>query len=167
MGRLRIQAPNHLGLCGCVLDTKFGRRYDVTKPLVLLRWKMCRSNDFTSTTAHLVLSPCHFSQCFNRYWLHRARKPWILEHPCESWLWDVPNIQILVAQPRTSWALAHFCVFGSPSRKPLFLVGNKDNRDSHRIARKCAETGGRCSVSGQRHVHPKASASRSRVLFIT
>ena len=28
------KATNHLGLRGYVLDTKFGPRYDVTKPLV-------------------------------------------------------------------------------------------------------------------------------------
>ena len=42
-----------------------------------------------------------------------------------------------------------------------FLVGNVDNRDLHRVARRCLGTGGRCSVSGEKHVHPKASASRS------
>ena len=36
-----------------------------------------------------------------------------------------------------------------------FWFGNVDNRDSFRIARQCAGTGGRCSVSGQKHVRPK------------
>ena len=31
------KAANHLGLRGYVLDTKFGPRYDVTKPLALTR----------------------------------------------------------------------------------------------------------------------------------
>ena len=31
------KATNHLGLRCYVLDTKFGSRYDVTKPLVLTR----------------------------------------------------------------------------------------------------------------------------------
>ena len=93
--------------------------------------------------------------------LHRARMLWILEHPFDSWFWGVPRIQTLAA-PRTAWALADFCIFGSPCRKRTrFLVGNVDSRDLHRIARKCAGTGGRCSVTGQEHVHPKASASRS------
>ena len=43
------------------------------------------------------------------------------------------------------------------------LVGNVDDRDLHRIARRCVGTGGRCSVSGQKHVHPKASASHSDI----
>ena len=55
--------------------------------------------------------------------------------------------------------MAYF--FGSPSRKrTLFLVGGVDSRDLHRIARNCAGAGGRCGVSGEKHVHPKASASR-------
>ena len=59
----------------------------------------------------------------------------------------------------------HSGVVGSPCRKrTLFPVGNVDNRDAHRIARKCAGTGGRCSVTGQKHVHPKAA---SRVLLLT
>ena len=41
------------------------------------------------------------------------------------------------------------------------LVGNVDSSDSHRVARKCAGTGGHCSVSGQKLVHPKGRASRS------
>ena len=42
----------------------------------------------------------------------------------------------------------------------LFLVGNVDGRDFHRVARRCG-TGRRCSVSGQQHGHPKISALRS------
>ena len=45
----------------------------------------------------------------------------------------------------------------------MFLVGNVDGRDAHRVARKCAGTGGRCSVSGQKHLHPMASKSRSKL----
>ena len=62
----------------------------------------------------------------------------ILKHPCDSWLWDVPQIQTLAAQPRTAWALADACILGSPCRNwTLFLVGNVDSRDLHRIARRC------------------------------
>ena len=35
--------------------------------------------------------------------LHRARMLRILDHPCESWLWDVPKLQTLAARPRTVW----------------------------------------------------------------
>ena len=66
-------ASNHLGLSGYVLDTKFGPRYVVTKPFVLTRirqdvsaGKMCRRNDFTSTTTHFVLSQSCFRQCCHR-----------------------------------------------------------------------------------------------------
>ena len=87
--------------------------------------------------------------------LHRARMPWITELPRRSWLWDVPKNphSCGTAQPRAAWTLADFCVCGSPCRKrTLFLVGNVDCRDLHRIARKCAGTGGRCSVSGQKNM---------------
>ena len=40
--------------------------------------------------------------------LYRARMPWILEHPCDSWLWNVLKIEALAAQSRTSWTLAFF-----------------------------------------------------------
>ena len=45
----------------------------------------------------------------------------------------------------------------------MFLIGNADGKDLRRIARKCAGSGGRCSVTGQQHVHPKTSASRSKL----
>ena len=76
------KATNHLGLRACVLDAKFGTRCDMTRPSVVI--------------ANL---------------LHRARMLWLLEHWCESWLWEVPKIQILAAQPRTAWALAVFLFF--------------------------------------------------------
>ena len=43
--------------------------------------------------------------------LHRARMPWILEQPCDPWLWDVPKIHTFASQPRTAWDLADLCVF--------------------------------------------------------
>ena len=56
---------------------------------------------------------------------------------------------VLAAQLRRAWSLSDFCVLESPYRKrTLFLVGNVDSRDLHRVGRKCAGTGGRCSVSG-------------------
>ena len=80
--------------------------------------------------------------------------PWILEHLCDSWFWDVPKIKALAARPRMAWAPVEFS-------RTLFLVGKVDSRVWHRTARKCGGTSGRCSVSGQKHVHPNASASRS------
>ena len=34
--------------------------------------------------------------------------------------------------------------------RTLFLVGNVDSKDFHRVARKCAGTGGRCKVTVQK-----------------
>ena len=69
----RTKARNYSGLRGFVLDTKFGLRYDVTQPPCShqnstrrLRWKVCRRNDFTSTTPHLVFFQSLFSQCCHR-----------------------------------------------------------------------------------------------------
>ena len=159
------KATNILGLRGYALDAKFGPGYDVTQPLALTESRhdvsagTCVAGMFSSARQH---TSCSASASIVNL-LHRARMPWIVEHPCDSWLWDMPTIQTLAAQPRTAWALADFCVLGSPCRKrTLFLVGNVDSRDLHRIARKCAGTGGRCSVTGQKDVHPKASASRSK-----
>ena len=88
--------------------------------------------------------------------------PWTLERPFDSWFWDVPIIQTLAAQPRMAWAMTDFCIFGSPCWKRILVpIGNVDSRDLLRIARKCVGTGGRCSVTGQKHFHPDASARRS------
>ena len=48
--------------------------------------------------------------------------------------------EALAVQLRTFW------VGSRCKRRTLFLVGNVDSRDAHRIARKCAGTGGRCCV---------------------
>ena len=94
--------------------------------------------------------------------LHRARMPWILEHLCDLWLWDVLKFSTLVAPH--GLGPCGFLLFGVPCRKrTLFLVGNVDGRDLHHIARKCAGAGRRCNVSGENIVYPKASASRSEV----
>ena len=56
------QATHHLGLRGCVLDTKFGPRCDVAQPFVLTKirqdvsaGKMRRRKDLTSTTTPRAL----------------------------------------------------------------------------------------------------------------
>ena len=100
----------------------------------------------------MISRPRHHTSCSSKVisasaavanLLHRTRMPWIQEHPCDSWLWDVPKIQTLAAQPRLAWALADVCTFASPCRKrTLFLVGKVDNRDLHHFARKCAGTSG-------------------------
>ena len=162
------KASNHLGLRGCVLDTKFEPRYEVTKPLVFTGIQQDVSAGIC--VAAMISPPRQLTSCSSKVisasasianLLHRARKPWILEHPCDSCLWDVPKLQTLAAQPRTAWAPADFCIFGSTcGKRTLFLVGNVDSRDWHRVARKCAGTSGRCSATGEKHVHPKASVPR-------
>ena len=48
----------------------------------------------------------------------------------------------------------------------MFLVWNVDSRGGlHRIVRTCVGTGGRCSVSGWEHVHPKIPHPLSVVFF--
>ena len=97
---------------------------------------------------------------------YRGRMPWILEHPCDSWLCDVPKIEVLAAQPRTAWALADHCIFGSPSRKrSLILFGNVDSRDLHRVARKCAGTGRRCIVTVEKDVLHVTTPALFRLSF--
>ena len=149
------KASNHLGLRGHVLDTKFGAWYEVTKPLILTRIRqdvpagkcvagmISLSRQLTSCSSKVISTKASIANL-----LHRARMPWFLEHPCGSPLWDVPKIKTLAAQPRTARALADVFVFGSPCRqRTLFLVWNVDSKDAHRIAGKCAGTGGRCTVS--------------------
>ena len=147
------KATNNPGLRGHVLDTKFGPRYDVTQPLVLTRSRQDVSA--RKCVAGMISPPRHHMSCSPKIMsasdaiaslLRRAPTPWILEHPCDSWFWHAPKIEALAVQPHTAWALAHYC-----RKQTWFLVGNVDRRDQHRIARRCAGTGGRCSVSGQKH----------------
>ena len=103
------KATSHLGLRGYLLEIKFGPRYYVTQPLVLTR---LRQDVSAGTCVAGMISPprLHISCCSKvisapasiASLLHRARMPWILEHQCESWLWDVPKTQTLAAQPRTT-----------------------------------------------------------------
>ena len=91
--------------------------------------------------------------------LHRARNmPPRSSHLVDygTSMWDVP--------PRTAWTLANVCVFGiTVQQANLVSVGNVDSRNSHRTARNCAETSGRCNVSGQKNTfiqrHPRHAQS--------
>ena len=59
------KTANHMGSRGHVLDTKFGARYDVTKPLVLARIRQdVSAGKCFCTTAHRVLFPSLFRQFF-------------------------------------------------------------------------------------------------------
>ena len=159
------KATNLLGLRGHALDTKVGPsirrdrahcfsriRLDVTVGKCVAR-KISPPRQHTSCSSKVVSATAAIDNL-----LHRARTPWILEHPCDSWLWDVQKNEAFAAQPRTVWALACYCLLGSPSRKGTFFGSEPRTR----IARRCAGTGGRSSVTGRKTlVHPKASAPRS------
>ena len=142
---------------------------NVTQLLVLTRIRQDVAT--RKCVAGMISPPRQHTSCSSKvisastsiaHLLHRVRIPWILEHPCDSWLWDDAKILTLAAQPRRAWALVDLGIFGSPCRmRTLFLVGNVDNRDSHRMARKCVGTSGSCRVSRQKDVHPNASARRS------
>ena len=66
------RASNHLGLRCCVLDTKFGPRYNQNP---LFSPELCRTSPleivftgmiFTSRTTHVVLFQSYLRQCFHR-----------------------------------------------------------------------------------------------------
>ena len=112
------KTTNASGLRCHVLDTKFVPRCDVTQPLVLTGIRQDISA--RKCVARMISPPRQHTSCSSKVisasasidnLLHRARMPWILEHPCDSWLCDVPEIQTLAPQPRTAWALAFFYVF--------------------------------------------------------
>ena len=157
------KGTNHFGLRRYVLDTKFGPRYDVTHLLVLTRIRQDVSAGKCVAALPRQDTPCSpnvisFSAASANL-LHRVRMLWILENACDSWFWNVPKIQGLAAQSGP-WR--------SQNRKrTLFLAGDVDSRDAHRIARKCAGTGGRCSVSGQKHVHPERFRVTLKVFILT
>ena len=71
---------------------------------------MCRRNDFTSMTTQLVLFQSCFRWCCHRKLASSCSRA-VNSGTCDSWLWDVPKIQILAAQPRTAWTLAGLLCF--------------------------------------------------------
>ena len=76
--------------------------------------------------------------------------PWILEHPCDSWLWDVPKLQNSCGTPSHGlgpYGFLHFWLT-QHRKRTLFLVGNIDSRDSNRIARNLCWNRRSCCVSG-------------------
>ena len=151
------KATGHWCLRGFVLDTQFGPRYDVTQLLVLTLLRQ----DFSAgkCLAHMILHDTTTRA-------HAKIFPPVLpSQTCFIVLAFRGNRNTLVNRGRgtcrESKLLRHsnFTIWGYPCRqRTLFL-------DAHRIARKCAATGGRCSVSGHQHVHPKASASRSEIYW--
>ena len=102
------KATNLLGLRGYVLDTKFGSRCDVTQPNV---FQNSTTSPLENVSQEGFSPPRQHTSCPSNVisanaaianLLHRARTLWILEHPCDSWLWDVQRIEALAAQPRTA-----------------------------------------------------------------
>ena len=77
-------ATHHFGLCGSVLDAKFGPKYDVTQPVVLTRIRQnvsARSIDFTFTSTQFVLFQSYFRQCLYRKFVSYSTQS---EH-CFGW----------------------------------------------------------------------------------
>ena len=120
---------------------------------------MCRCDDFTSATTHFGLSQNYFRQCCHRK----------LASSCSHALDSGTPMRFMVlgrTTNRSSYSLDPggflFLVQTKYKKRTLFLVGNVDGRDLHRVARRCG-TGRRCSVSGQQHGHPKIYAFRSEL----
>ena len=75
------KATNHLGLRGSVLETKFGPKYDVTKPLVLTRIrqnvsagkcvaaKISPPRLHTSCSSQVISASASIANMFHRDWV--------------------------------------------------------------------------------------------------
>ena len=90
----------------------------MAQPLVLTRLRQDVSAG--KCVAGLISPPQQHTSCPSKVisasasianLLHRARMPWIQEHTCDSWFWDLPKTEALAAQPRTAWVLADFLYF--------------------------------------------------------
>ena len=145
------KTTKHLDLRGYVFDTKFGPKYDVTKPLVLTRIRQHVStlHDNTLRALPQLFPPVLPSQ--TRFIVLACLGFWSTHviHGCGTY--------------RKSKVLQHSLARFGPWR--MFQVKNmviqKLSHHASCFARKCAGTDGRCSVSKQKHVHQSASASRS------
>ena len=132
-------ATNHLGSRGYVLDTKLATISTTRSPCSCqnstrhLRWKSVAAVHFRHCTPRAVPKLCPpmlpLLTC-----LHRARMTWILEHPCDSWLWDVPKLQTLATQPRTAWRIFD-CLVHSTGSVQCFSVWKRGQQRLHRITR--------------------------------
>ena len=86
----------------------------------------CVAGMMSPPRQHASRSPKVISACVAiANLLHRARMPWILEHPRDSRLWDVPKIQALAVQPRTAWVPGGFLRFGINRQKTDGVSGWK------------------------------------------
>ena len=100
------KATNSLGLRGYVFDTKFGPRYDVTQPIVLTR---IRQEVSTAKCVAGTMSPTRPLSASAA--IAKLASSFSHAVDSDSWLWDVPKIRTLAAQPRTSWTLAFFFLY--------------------------------------------------------
>ena len=125
------KASHHVALRGNVLDTKFGPKVWRDKAPCShqnstrrLRWKMCRGNDFTSTTTHFVLFQSYLRQC--------CRK---LASSCSHAV-DSGTVWFVVVgraenpdSGRASHGLGPLGLLWFKAQKANALVGNVDARD--------------------------------------
>ena len=145
----------------CSVDLASRRKPQISWVTTRFRWKMCRRSDVASTTTHFVLS--------------RKLSPLVLQSQTRFIVlaclgfWNTRVIRDSGTYQKSK-PLRHSLArlgpggslyFGSKYRKQVLFSGWEcGRRDLHRIARRCAGTGGLCCVSGQKHVHPKISATR-------
>ena len=122
-----------------------------------LRWEMCRRNDFTSTTTHLVLFRSYFCQCF-------PRSPASCSHALDS---GTPMCFVVgrAKKPHSCGTASHgqgrgrLC-FWITMQQANFVSGW---RCGQVFAQYCSPSGlGQADVAVclDKHVHPEASASR-------
>ena len=134
------KATNHFGTRGYVLDTKFGPWY-VTQPLVLTRIRQDVSAG--KCVAAIISPPRQHTSCSSEVlsanasiadFLHRAHMPWILEHPCDPWLWaKTPNS---CGTTSHGWALSDSFHFWYTVQKAVQCFGlDTWTADLHRIVR--------------------------------
>ena len=151
------KATNHVCLRVFVLGTQEGRdkapcsHQNSSGPLR----KMCLRNDFTSSCSSKVNPPRLPSlTCFNVFACLGFWNTHVIRG-CGT----CRKMQARAAQPRMVWVLADICFFDYQARSERGF--RLEPRTTAVLLASVLETCGRCSVSGQKHVHPKASASRS------
>ena len=86
--------------------------------------------------------------------LEKKKKPWIIENPRGSKLWQYPGIQALFELANVHLKTCDQCTQGARWRKRTgFLTGHCDDRDLQRLCHTCkAPSGGICSYSKKKHI---------------
>ena len=86
--------------------------------------------------------------------LHKARAPWIHEHPSGTFAYMSEEWQRLLDDPSVMVVMLDQCMFGCKWRKRTMLVcGNLDEDDVARLRKGCTGKNGYCSRTGQKHFH--------------